>query len=398
MSVNIATSMTKKRDRSRVLIAFIISFAIFYVRIKTNGAGTIILEDTATHKTESTNNNYYHHSRPTSTYRKIESGWDDRGVALYNSTTATLPSLGYRNITFWHFQHRGQFFVSNNECNNRNFWEVASRGGWEYDTFAIFEKYVTPNETIVVDFGTWIGPTLLHHGSFSRRSFGIEADPVAFAVGSYNVELNRNKSWGGHVTIDSACVSRPEDVGTMEMKAGGDAGQSMSGIGDHVAKERRDAKKWFVNCYTLPDIFDNYWGIEKPYKDVFIKIDVESYECKLVPSFYDWLKWETYLPKMFITFHPQIQKCTDEETEGVLRFLRLYDHVKAGDKEEFLVHNATSVEDFHSKVNWQNGIILYQDHHAKRFPMDAITVLYQCDEECREKKRLANKEKQRVVL
>ena len=43
--------MTKKRDRSRVLIAFIISFAIFYVRIKTNGAGSIIiLEDMATHE------------------------------------------------------------------------------------------------------------------------------------------------------------------------------------------------------------------------------------------------------------------------------------------------------------------------------------------------------------
>ena len=126
MSVNIiATSMTKKRDRSRVLVAFIISFAIFYIRIKTNGVGSIILEDMATHETESTfNNNNYYHSGPT-TYKNIESGWDDRGVALYNSTTATLPSLGYRNITFWHFQHRGQFFVSNNECNNMNFWEVA---------------------------------------------------------------------------------------------------------------------------------------------------------------------------------------------------------------------------------------------------------------------------------
>ena len=367
MSVNIATS-NKKRVRRRVLFTFIISFAIFYVHINredtnnNNAGGSIILEYKKPVVSSST-------TTTTTTYKKIESGWDDRGIALYNTTTASLPSMGTKNITFWHFQHRGQFLVSNNECRNRNFWDIASRGGWEYDTFAIFEKYVIPNETIVVDFGTWIGPTLLHHGSFSRHSYGIEADPVAFAVGSYNVELNRNKSWGKHV-IDSACVSRPEDVGIMEMKAGGAAGQSMSGIGDHVAKERRGATKWFVNCYTLPDIFDTYWGIEKPYKDVLIKTDVESYECKLIPSFYDWLKNETYLPKMFITFHPQIQKRTNEETEGVLRFVRLYDHVKAGDKEEFLVHNGTTVEDFHSKVNWQNGIILYQDHHAKRFPMD----------------------------
>lgn len=360
MSVNITT---KKRDRSRVLLAFIISFAIFYLCIIRDGADA---GGRVNGRIQQNRNILY---KQYSTYKKIESGWDERGVVLYNSTTAALPGMGIKNITFWKFQHRGQFLVSNNECRNRNFWEIATRGGWEIDTFYIFEKYVT-NDTIVVDFGTWIGPTLLHHGSFSRHSFGIEADPVAFAVGSYNVELNRNKSWGGHVTIDSACVSRPEDVGIMEMKAGGGAGQSMSGIGDHVAKEGRGATKWFVYCYTLPDIFDNYWAIERPYKDVFIKIDIESYECKLVPSFYDWLKNETYLPKMFITFHPQIQKCTDEETEQVLRFFRLYDHVKAGDKEEFLVHTAT-VEDFHSKVNWQNGIILYQDHHAERFPKDA---------------------------
>ena len=86
------------------------------------------------------------------------------------------------------------------------------------------------------------------------------------------------------------------------------------------------AVKWEVQCYTLPDIFENYWGIQKPYKDVFIKIDVETYECKLVPSFYDWLKGEKYLPTMYISFHPQIQKCTEEECKTVLMFIGLYDN------------------------------------------------------------------------
>jgi len=99
----------------------------------------------------------------------------------------------------------------------------------------------------------------------------------------------RNPEWGKRVSIDSACVSCLEDVGILSMKAGGSsAGESMSGInGGKVALDKgADATTWQVKCYTLPVIFD-FWGLEKPYKDVFIKIDIESYECKLIPSFYD---------------------------------------------------------------------------------------------------------------
>lgn len=252
---------------------------------------------------QSTNNNNFSSFRPP--VRRVESGWDDRGVALYNATRDDLPRHGVRDLTYWHYQHRGTFRVSKNECHNRNFWEIASRGGWEMGTFNIFEKYVNENETTVIDFGTWIGPTMIHHGSFSKRSIGIEADPVAYAVAEYNIELNReHKSWGDRVSVDSGCVVRPEDRGVMEMTAGKNPGRSMSGIGEKVMGA--SSFKWFVECYTLPELFDDYWRIDKPYRDVMIKIDVETYECKLIPSFYDWLKDEEYLPKMFISFHPQI--------------------------------------------------------------------------------------------
>jgi len=183
--------------------------------------------------------------------------------------------------------------------------------------------------------------TLLYHGQFSRQSFGIEADPVAYGESTYssffrrimlnilthrayafkinmatvegNVELNklRHYPWADRVSVDSGCVARPEDVGQLTMKAGSKPGHSVSGLGDHVAFEKEDAVTWQVQCYTLPDLFENYWGIQKPYEDVFIKIDIESYECKLVPSLYEWLKDETHLPKMYISFHPQIEGCTE---------------------------------------------------------------------------------------
>eukprot|EP00581_Thalassiosira_minuscula_P032594 CAMPEP_0183765900 /NCGR_PEP_ID=MMETSP0739-20130205/11220_1 /TAXON_ID=385413 /ORGANISM="Thalassiosira miniscula, Strain CCMP1093" /LENGTH=351 /DNA_ID=CAMNT_0026004621 /DNA_START=112 /DNA_END=1167 /DNA_ORIENTATION=+ len=289
---------------------------------------------------------------------KLPSGWDARAQMLYEEKSNALSSIAYDNITFGSAPHRGEISTVG--------LAYLAKGNWEKDTFAIFEKYVNANETIVVDFGTWIGPTLLHHGSFSKHSFGIEADPVAYAGVEHNVNINRGRPWGKHITVESGCVSSPEDAGLTEMKAReNSAGNSMSSIGEKVFQDNGKYVKWSVWCYTLPKIFEDYWGIKKPYKDVMIKVDVESYECKLIPSFYEWLKDDLHLPKMFISFHPQISPCKDDEYEGVLRFLRLYDHVYLGDAEEFLVRDAT-IDDFKARVNSKNGIVIYQNAHRER--------------------------------
>lgn len=137
------------------------------------------------------------------------------------------------------------------------------------------------------------------------------------------------------------------------------------GIGEKVMGA--SSFKWFVECYTLPELFDDYWRIDKPYRDVMIKIDVETYECKLIPSFYDWLKDEEYLPKMFISFHPQIQHCTLDEYEGVMRFLRLYDHVLFHNKVEFDNLQSATADEFFNLIGAMNSVVIYQDHHAEKF-------------------------------
>lgn len=126
--------------------------------------------------------------------------------------------------------------------------------------------------------------------------------------------------------------------------------------------------KWFVECYTLPELIKDYWRIDKPYRDVMIKINVESYayECKLIPSFYDWLKDEK-LPKMFVSFHPQIQHCTLDEYEAVLRCLRLYDHVLFHNKVEFDNLQSATADEFQNLIGATNSVVIYQDHHAEKF-------------------------------
>jgi len=312
---------------------------------------------------------YYESRTTTDSPRKIDPGWDNTGWKLYQDRVLYLSEAGTTNTSIYPsgptdkdgavlVERVEPFYISKVES---NFWSNLQNGGWERQTFHIFNEFINPNKTIVVDFGTWIGPTLLYHGQFSRRSYGMEADPVAFATVEYNVDLNKKlyPLWGNKITVNSGCISSEHDVGEMTMRAGIAPGASVSGIGNKVYKDRGvKTVTWKVQCHTLYDVFENYWGIHKPYMDVFIKIDIESYECKLVPSFYDWLKDEKYLPKMFISFHPQIESCTDEDFEGVLKFLKLYDHVKVGNSREMSIQTAS----FRDLKNFQD-VVVFQDRH-----------------------------------
>lgn len=246
--------------------------------------------------------------------REVEtlSGWDAKGLYLYNDQKKWLRTLKTVAITI---PPLNKLFVNEESNTIGKFWEkIDGRLSWEPSTFAVFQKYVT-NETIVIDFGAWIGPTLLYHGQLSRHSFGIEADPVAYATLETNVQLNPNLP----VSIAPACISAPQDVGLRLMK--GKPGASMSGISEKLAVHSTSG--WKVQCSTLPTMLDR-WGIDLEAQPVMIKIDVESYECQLIPSFYDWLKRVRRLPTIYVSFHPQISDCAVAQWASILKVFQLY--------------------------------------------------------------------------
>ena len=57
------------------------------------------------------------------------------------------------------------------------FWDRLEQGHWEPETLAVFDHYIGP-ETLHVDIGSWIGPTLLYAAERARLAIGFEPDPV----------------------------------------------------------------------------------------------------------------------------------------------------------------------------------------------------------------------------
>lgn len=188
-------------------------------------------------------------------------------------------------------------------------------------------------------------------------------------------------TWGYKVSVELVCVSTPEHVGARTMHSPKKApGASMSGITQNLARPdwlKRHGKRthvskyakkyageakygsssWKVQCYTLERILAE-WGVDLAAQHTMFKVDLEGYECKLIPSFYYWLKDQPRLPTMCISFHPQIEDCTSDEWEGVLKTVQLYKHVYAlGDTMKMVLNPTTRLEEFEamkSALRWQS--------------------------------------------
>jgi len=82
-----------------------------------------------------------------------------------------------------------EFSGSKSDTRVRKFWERVERGHWERSTLHVFYT-VIDKETSVIDFGAWIGPTILFAGNFAKQVLGLEPNSRAYKVARRNVELN----------------------------------------------------------------------------------------------------------------------------------------------------------------------------------------------------------------
>ena len=84
------------------------------------------------------------------------------------------------------------------------FWSRVERGEWEASTLSIFSQVIT-KDTLVIDFGAWIGPTILFAGHFANKVIGLEPNPEAFKIVKKNVDINNARL--KNVEVYNKCIS-----------------------------------------------------------------------------------------------------------------------------------------------------------------------------------------------
>ena len=72
---------------------------------------------------------------------------------------------------------RNNYKFNVNPKDYEKFWEQFSNESWEKNTTDIFDRYIDKN-TIYIDIGAWIGPTLFYAAQLAGKSIAIEADQL----------------------------------------------------------------------------------------------------------------------------------------------------------------------------------------------------------------------------
>ena len=220
------------------------------------------------------------------------------------------------------------------------YWFWVKRQRWELDTLLVF-RHMLDRDTVAVDFGSWIGPTVLYAAAFAGEVWGLEADPVAYGEMVRNVAANAGGS--NNVTTDNIhlrhiCIDSVPGVRTFGSLTG--QGDSMSSLlwqkGTHAkgdmakhASPEYAKHQWHVPCVDLPSLIHRQGiypqappaphAVPRPGGDpaaaarvtallegeqggletcrphgwapskLFVKIDIEGGEMLIMPGLAEWL-------------------------------------------------------------------------------------------------------------
>jgi FkbM family methyltransferase len=167
-----------------------------------------------------------------------------------------------------------------------DFWGLVDRGTWEPETFAVLEKYLSPDKDCL-DLGAWAGPVTLYASRKARTVFAVEPDPGALLSLLANLGLN-NVSHDKVVVLQAALGSADEwrSFGAPQF-----LGDSKAGVG--------------VNpMFYAPTVSFSTLLRMVPIRDLgFLKMDIEGGEEFALPAMARWLAF--FKPTMLVSFHPK---------------------------------------------------------------------------------------------
>lgn len=183
------------------------------------------------------------------------------------------------------------------------FWPIVNDGTWEKDTFRIFDENIN-DETLVIDIGAWIGPTVLYSAQLAKKCIAFEPDPIAFPRLQDNHKLNASASWYKNLIIyDKAVSTQKGEIMLGSQEGGGDSMSSVLFAGNST--------HWAVEAVTLEDVLAEH---SKPDQPIFLKIDIEGGEYDLIPQIKDYLADPRVIA--YISLHPHFLRRSIKKSVG----------------------------------------------------------------------------------
>jgi FkbM family methyltransferase len=210
-----------------------------------------------------------------------------------------------------------------------DFWNRVNNGKWEHETLWVLEFYLSPKRhpgAVYVDFGSWIGPTILFAGQFASKVYSLEPDPLSFST--LNANVHQNPVVAAKTQMYHECIA--PKAGVVEMAGSGESNTRISGLLD--TKFLKAGTHWKVNCRTL-DQFIREEGVDMANLRL-IKMDTEGTELWLLPTLRPWLEslGKGKKPAIWLSVHSPFWKDQDKpehlpKVKAAWDVLSLFDYV-----------------------------------------------------------------------
>ncbi|MDQ0417309.1 FkbM family methyltransferase [Croceifilum oryzae] len=173
--------------------------------------------------------------------------------------------------------------------NQRNawLWHSMHYNNWEEYTFNIFDRFLDLDHTYL-DFGAFLGPTVLYAAHKAKHVYAVEPDPVAF--GELNINVKLNSPISPKVTLINSAISGKTE--TSRLYSRGAFGYAVSSLMPTISDDSCE-----VQCITIADLIHQYH-----IRDVnFVKMDIEGGEYALIPCLKEFLEAEK--PTFYVSIH-----------------------------------------------------------------------------------------------
>ena len=186
-----------------------------------------------------------------------------------------------------------EFTVSESD-DTKFYWDYVESVNWEPGTYSTFKAFIRNSDTYV-DFGAFLGATLLFAQGLCARSFAVEADPINYKELLENIKLN--PALAKHIVASHACVA--PSSGTIEMCSCSASPSTTTSVLD--PKDSTMSRRWEVEAYSINDFLQKN-SIQVVH---FVKMDIEGAEYSLANAIAGLLDTQPDIT-IFLALHPHI--------------------------------------------------------------------------------------------